>query len=139
MSPSVRHIVIEGPDQCKSLVFVVVIIAVLSICAYKSPAVTYALTGFRGFNFDEPAPCKLLSTEKWNQCPKWLATQFMRRAIDHEYRFAKQESRCWHRNRQRMINAFHQYYYTSELFTVFARYVADDMGAEKSADVMSLV
>lgn len=140
MSPSVRRIVIEGPHPCTSLVLAIAITMLfLRYCEYHHPSIVEKLTGIRLFEPNAPAPCKLFSTEKPNQCPKWLATQFMRQAIDSQYRFVKGGDQCWHRNRNYMIDALHKYYYASELFTVFTRYVIDDMGAEKSADVMSLI
>ncbi len=142
MSPPVRRITIEGPDQCTSLLFAIVVTAVfIAYIDYHSPGFAYNLTGVRLFKPEvhDPAPCKLFSTEKPNQCPKWLATQFMRRAIDSQYRFVKEQDRCWHRNRDYMIRSFHKYYYTSEPFTAFTRYVATDMAIEMDADPMSLI
>jgi len=147
MSPLVRRITIEGPNPCTSLLLAIVLTALFAIYLdyrmyvdYNKPGFFFEqVTGIRLFAPEAPAPCKLFSAEKPNQCPKWLATQFMRRAIDYQYRFAKEGDRCWHRNRNYMIDAFHKYYYVSEPFTVFAQYVANDMGVRKSADVMSLI
>lgn len=133
MSPLVRRITIEGPGPGTGLLLAIVMTTLIAVLhnAIIGPVFKPEV--------HDPAPCKLFSTEKPNQCPKWLATQFMRRAIDSQYRLVKGKDQCWHHNRNYMIDAFHKYYYVSDPFTVFAQYVANDMGVGKSADVMSLI
>lgn len=139
MSPPIRHVVVYDPTSFYRCLLTIGLIAILLAYAeYRSPGIVSSmLIGLRGFKPDEPAPCKSAFVERPNQRPKWLSTQFTRRAMVVMLRAQRNDyGRCRRHDRYRAMKALSEYYTVSDAMMALDRYLLDDMAIDVDFDPM---